>query len=373
MRGSPRRWTAEALDARRAAGERVPGGRRRRARSPSTARRSACASSTSASGCPTSWLRAARRRRSGGCSALAIPPARGSSTSSRSPTASAHALIEDPLNSRGVSHPFGANSVCEAPATPAGVGASTPTTCRVDVARTSALASAALGRPATTSVYSPVGYSATGRSAIRSSSSTTDPTTCATPTPATVLDNLVHGGVLPPVVVAFVHPGERLVEYADDARHARYLTGELVPQLEARLPCRRPSRPSAASSARASVPSPRCRRPPPRPDVFGRLLLQSGSFAGAGDRMLAAPGAAVATRSSGSSPAFLADPEAVAERVYVTCGAYESLICENRGLVPVLASTGMDVASTRRSTATLGELAGQPRGRHCPGCCTVNE
>ena len=36
-------------------------------------------------------------------------------------------------------------------------------------------------------------------------------------------------------------------------------------------------------------------------------------------------------------------PVAVAERVYVTCGVYESLICENRALVPRLAQTGMDV------------------------------
>jgi enterochelin esterase-like enzyme len=41
---------------------------------------------------------------------------------------------------------------------------------------------------------------------------------------------------------------------------------------------------------------------------------------------------------------FIAGPIAVAERVHVTCGVFESLICENRGFVPVLRSTGMDVA-----------------------------
>ena len=40
---------------------------------------------------------------------------------------------------------------------------------------------------------------------------------------------------------------------------------------------------------------------------------------------------------------FRADPQAVAERLYVTCGIYESLIYENRSLVPVLQGTGMDV------------------------------
>ena len=33
----------------------------------------------------------------------------------------------------------------------------------------------------------------------------------------------------------------------------------------------------------------------------------------------------------------------MSERVFVSCGAFESLICENRALVPVLAETGMDV------------------------------
>ena len=37
------------------------------------------------------------------------------------------------------------------------------------------------------------------------------------------------------------------------------------------------------------------------------------------------------------------DPTRVADRVFVSCGQYESLIYENRSLVPVLQSTGMDV------------------------------
>jgi enterochelin esterase family protein len=40
---------------------------------------------------------------------------------------------------------------------------------------------------------------------------------------------------------------------------------------------------------------------------------------------------------------FRSWPVAVAERVFVTCGTYESLIYENRSLVPVLESTGMDL------------------------------
>ena len=40
---------------------------------------------------------------------------------------------------------------------------------------------------------------------------------------------------------------------------------------------------------------------------------------------------------------FRARPAPVAERVFVSCGMYESLIYENRSLVPMLEATGMDV------------------------------
>jgi len=41
--------------------------------------------------------------------------------------------------------------------------------------------------------------------------------------------------------------------------------------------------------------------------------------------------------------AFGDAPRPVAEKVFVSCGTYESLIYENRSLVPLLQSTGMDV------------------------------
>ena len=41
--------------------------------------------------------------------------------------------------------------------------------------------------------------------------------------------------------------------------------------------------------------------------------------------------------------AYSDSPTAVSERVFVTCGVYESLIYENRSLVPLFDSTGMQV------------------------------
>ena len=156
-----------------------------------------------------------------------------------------------------------------------------------------------------------------------------------------VLDNLVHGGVIPPIVAAFVQPHERLVEYADDPRHATYLTKELVPRLEADFGvlaepasrCLVGASFGAVASLSAAVAA---------PGYFGRLLLQSGSFAGAGRGCRPRP-EPLWRPVQRFVAGFVARPEAVSERIFVSCGAYESLICENRAFVPVLRDTGMDV------------------------------
>jgi enterochelin esterase family protein len=77
------------------------------------------------------------------------------------------------------------------------------------------------------------------------------------------------------------------------------------------------------------------------PNFFGRLLLQSGSFAfsdiGLQERGPAFdPVAEFVNR-------YRDEPVRVAERVFLSCGTYESLIYENRSLVPLLQATGMDV------------------------------
>ena len=51
-----------------------------------------------------------------------------------------------------------------------------------------------------------------------------------------VLDNLIHRGEIAPTVTAFLHPKDRLVEYANSPAHARFLTHELLPQLQTEFP-----------------------------------------------------------------------------------------------------------------------------------------
>jgi enterochelin esterase-like enzyme len=250
-------------------------------------------------------------------------------------------LIEDPLNWRAASHPFGANSVCEAP------GYATPEWAidRDHVPRGSiheiSLTSAALGRDATASVYLPVGYSTDQAQRYPLIIVHDGPDYLRFAGASTVIDNLVHGAVLPPSVVAFVHPGERLVEYADDVRHHQHVTGELLPHLEHEFlaggePAKRclvGASFGAVASLSAAVYA---------PNLFGCLLLQSGSFAGAGVGCWPRP-EALWRPVKRFVRSFLGDPKVVTDRIYVTCGVFESLICENRGLVPVLRQAGMNV------------------------------
>ena len=58
----------------------------------------------------------------------------------------------------------------------------------------------------------------------------------------TVLDNLIHRLEVAELVAAFLHPGDRLVEYADSTAHARFLTDELCRSWsgDSRWPASRP-------------------------------------------------------------------------------------------------------------------------------------
>ena len=162
-----------------------------------------------------------------------------------------------------------------------------------------------------------------------------------------ILDNLIARLEIPDVIVALTSSPDRLREYAADPRHSRFLTEDLVPHLEKILPL--DARPQArglmgASFGAVSALSTAWRKP----GFFGRLLLQSGSFAFAdiGDRNHRGP---LFDPIVGFMNQFRARPVAVSERIFVSCGIYESLIYENRSIVPVLQSTGMDVRYTEAS------------------------
>jgi enterochelin esterase-like enzyme len=157
----------------------------------------------------------------------------------------------------------------------------------------------------------------------------------------TVLDNLIDRLDVAETVVAFLHPKDRLPEYSNSAAHSRFLTNELVPQLETTLPlmgkrsarCLLGSSFGAVASLSAAVRS---------PDTYGSLVLMSGSFVftdlgndhGGGE--VFDPVVKFVNR-------YRTRPTHVADRLFVSCGVYEPLIAPNRSMVPTLESTGMTV------------------------------
>jgi enterochelin esterase family protein len=78
------------------------------------------------------------------------------------------------------------------------------------------------------------------------------------------------------------------------------------------------------------------------PGRFGRLLLQSGSFAFSdlGERHSRGPAFDPVVRFINS---FREKPGRPTEKLYVSCGIFESLIYENRSLVPLLLASGLEV------------------------------
>jgi enterochelin esterase family protein len=250
-------------------------------------------------------------------------------------------LVEDPLNPTVASHPFGANSVCEAygyvvpdwAVHNPGVAAGEVVDFELD--------SSAFGRRITASVYRPSGFAASTETRYPLLVVHDGGDYLAYAGARTVLDNLIGRGEMPPIVAAFIHPGERLVEYADDPRHATFIASELVPALEAAYPlvgtagarCLMGCSFGAVASLSAAWRA---------PTQFGRLLCQSGSFAGAGHGCRPRPEPLWQPVRQFVQD-FLTQPTFVAERVFVSCGTYESLICENRALVPALERTGAAV------------------------------
>ncbi len=246
--------------------------------------------------------------------------------------------IQDPLNKNLARDPFGANSVAH------GAAYQVPEWTRPDPRAAPgrmdeiAIDSAVFGRRAI-GVYVPARFRRTRRYPLLVVHDGHDYLHYASL--GAVLDNLIARLEIPDMVVALTSSPDRLREYADDERHARFLTDDLVPTLERLFPldaqpkgrCLMGASFGAVASLSAAW---------RRPGFYGRLLLQSGSFAftDIGDRNhrgpLFDPIVAFINR-------FRAEPAAVAERVFVSCGMYESLIYENRSLVPMLQSTGMDV------------------------------
>jgi len=250
--------------------------------------------------------------------------------------------INDPLNPNLAHSPMGSSSVCYA------AGHVIPDWTAPDPeARPGSLVdmvvpSRALRRGAQVTVYLPARFRRSARYPLLIVHDGGDYLNYAAA--KTVLDNLIHRLDVAEIVAAFVYPGDRLAEYANSAAHARYLTAELLPRLEAELPLARgPAGRCLMGSSFGAVAS--LATAYRYPDVYGSLLVQSGSF--------------VFTdigQDHGGGPPFepvvrfmnryRSAPRRVADKMFISCGVYEPLIVPNRSMVPVFESAGMTVRYT---------------------------
>jgi enterochelin esterase-like enzyme len=157
----------------------------------------------------------------------------------------------------------------------------------------------------------------------------------------TVLDNLIHRLDMAETVVAFIDPGDRLVEYANNAAHARFVTSELVPYLETEFPLiGQPSGRALMGSSFGAVAA--LSTAVRYPETYGSLLLQSGSFLFT-DIGVEHGGGPVFDPVVKFVNRFRARPRRVVERLFVSCGIYEPLIVQNRSMLATFTEAEMDL------------------------------
>ena len=247
-------------------------------------------------------------------------------------------LVKDPLNPLVAHDPFGANSVLQ------GTGYRVPAWALEDPAAPKGtledrvFRSEALGSQRRITLYRPPRFQETRRYPLLIVHDGGDYLRFANL--QAVLDNLIHRMEIPGVIAVLTHPEDRIAQYRDHADHSRYLTEELVPSLEKELPLL--GAPVGRALMGASLGAVASLSTAIRyPGFYGRLLLQSGSFAFSD----------IGTHRRGPvfDPvvrfvnAFRRSPGRPAARAYVACGIYESLIYENRTMVPLLQEHGVEV------------------------------
>lgn len=246
--------------------------------------------------------------------------------------------ILDPLNPFTARDPFGANSVCQAAGYEAPEWAREDPDARPGRLEEVHMRSRALGGRRSVVLYLPARMRPSRELPLVVAHDGLDYVRYASL--KTVLDNLVHRLEIPQVIVALTQSPNRLEEYAANRGHARFVTEELVPWVEKRFPLQRtPAGRCLLGASFGGVAA--LSTAWYHPGFYGRLLLQSGSFAftdiGESERgPLFKPVVDFVN-------AFRAAPGRPVERVFLSCGVYESLIYENRSLVPLLQGTGMDV------------------------------
>lgn len=246
--------------------------------------------------------------------------------------------IRDPLNPELAHDPFGANSVCQGAGYREPFWVAEDPDVRPGAVEQLTIESRHLGESRQVSVYVPARFRHRRRYPLLIVHDGGDYVRYAAL--KTVLDNLIHRLEIPSMIVALTDSPDRLREYAADDRHAGFLVEELLPSLEQRYPLRHGAGDRGLMGASFGAVS--CLHAAwRRPGVFGRLMLQSGSFAftdiGPHDRGKVFDPVVTWMNE------FRERPGRPSDKVFVSSGTYESLIYYNRSLIPLLQSTGMEV------------------------------
>ncbi len=248
-----------------------------------------------------------------------------------------HELIRDPLNTHEARDPFGANSVVKGPDYRSPDWAHEQPTTRRGTIVDHHLHSSVFGGPRAYSVYHPARFRPERQYPLLIVHDGIDYTQYASL--VNVLDNLIHRLEIPPLLAALTQSPDRLNEYGANPAHGRFLTEDLVPDLESRYRLADVDDRVLVGASFGAVAS--LHAAWSHPGAFNKLLLQSGSFAFTD----------VGTHDLGPvfDPVvefmnrFRAEPGRPAEKIFVSAGIYESLIYFNRSLLPVLQDTGASV------------------------------
>jgi enterochelin esterase-like enzyme len=247
--------------------------------------------------------------------------------------------VNDPLNPKLAHGPFGASSVCAATGYVVPDWTLPDPEARPGEIVEHSLASKALRRQVSFSVYLPARFRRVIRYPLLVVHDGNDYLDYAAA--KTVLDNLIHRNEVAAMIVAFIPPGNRLVEYANHAPHARFVARELVPHLTETYPLvDTPDGRTLMGSSFGGIAS--LSTAVRYPGQFGSLFLESASLVFTDIGL-----------DHGGGPAFdpvvkfvngfRARPKRVVEQIYMTCGMYEPLITPNRSMVSTFRETGMDV------------------------------
>ncbi len=247
-------------------------------------------------------------------------------------------LILDPLNPAIAQDPFGANSVCQAAGYEHPEWSQQYPDSRTGSLHILQVPSTAFGHHREIQVYLPATFRKNRQYPLLVVHDGIDYLRYADF--QNVLDNLINRLDIPPMIVALTQSPDRLKEYAGNIQHAQFIGEDLLPYMQEHFPVI--DKPQSRCLMGASFGGVASLHSAWRfPNLFGNLLLQSGSFAFSDlGRHKRGP---VFDPVVEFMNEFRADSVMPAERIFISCGMYESLIYENRSLVPHLQQKGVEV------------------------------